>query len=168
MLPRVESQLPNDVKVQVIRIIALSVCAPKFKPTLVLGILASLSLVFMRSWRSTLIARLRSLLGDLNVWSVRAQLHANSVTMLALVLMVGRDRRRDRGAGKHFPIHWKAHRSRKRSRATKDIGLGGCSVTTLSLVVIFLPVSFMSSISAGSLQFGIPRRLPSWSIRNVC
>ncbi|HEX7832425.1 MAG TPA: efflux RND transporter permease subunit, partial [Thermoanaerobaculia bacterium] len=82
----------------------------------------------------------------------------NSVTMLALVLMVGividdaivvlENIFRFIEEKKMAPMEAAA-------AATKDIGLAVLA-TTLSLVVIFLPVSFMSSISGRFLyQFGI-------------
>ena len=56
-----------------------------------------------------------------------------------------RDRRRHRGARKHLPLR-RGERTcrpcRRRSKATRDIGLAVLA-TTLSLVIIFLPVAMM-------------------------
>src|SRR6185369_15170385 len=82
----------------------------------------------------------------------------NSVTMLALVLMVGVviDDAIVVLENIFRFIEEKRIDSKEAAReATKDIGLAVLA-TTLSLVVIFLPVSFMSSISGRFLyQFGI-------------
>jgi len=82
----------------------------------------------------------------------------NSVTMLALVLMVGVviDDAIVVLENIFRFIEEKRIEAKEAAReATKDIGLAVLA-TTLSLVVIFLPVSFMSSISGRFLyQFGI-------------
>ena len=82
----------------------------------------------------------------------------NSVTMLALVLMVGVviDDAIVVLENIFRFIEEKKMSPRDAAReATRDIGLAVLA-TTLSLVVIFLPVSFMSSISGRFLyQFGI-------------
>ncbi len=82
----------------------------------------------------------------------------NSVTMLALVLMVGVVIDDAIVVLENIFRFIEEKRMTPReaaSEATKDIGLAVLA-TTLSLVVIFLPVSFMSSISGRFLyQFGI-------------
>jgi len=82
----------------------------------------------------------------------------NSVTMLALVLMVGvviDDAIVVLENIFRFIEEKKIEPKEAAREATKDIGLAVLA-TTLSLVVIFLPVSFMSSISGRFLyQFGI-------------
>jgi hydrophobic/amphiphilic exporter-1 (mainly G- bacteria), HAE1 family len=129
---------------------------------LVLGaILASLVvLLFMRSWASTLIAAVAIPASVISTFAMMRLLGftLNSVTMLALVLMVGvviddaivvlENIFRFMEEKKMRPLE--AARA-----ATADIGLA-VMATTLSLVVIFLPVSFMSSISGRFLyQFGL-------------
>lgn len=163
-LQLVEAQLPSDVKLEIIRDQSryIESALHEIKTHLVLGsILACLVvLLFMRSWRSTIIAGIAiptSVISSFGMmWALDFTL--NSVTMLALVLMVGvviddaivvlenifrfieEKRMRPREAAKE---------------ATKDIGLA-VMATTFSLVVIFVPVSFMSSISGRFLyQFGI-------------
>ena len=163
-LPRVTSQLPGDLKVEIIRDQSryIESALHEIQKHLILGsILASLVvLVFMRSWRSTIIAAVAIPCSLISTFGMMRALNftLNSVTMLALVLMVGvviddaivvlenifrfieEKRMPPREAAKE---------------ATKDIGLAVLA-TTLSLVVIFLPVSFMSSISGRFLyQFGI-------------
>ncbi len=163
-LPRVAAQLPADVRLEVIRDQSryIESALHEIQKHLILGgILASLVvLLFMRSWRSTIIAAVAIPCSLISTFGMMRALNftLNSVTMLALVLMVGvviddaivvlenifrfieEKRMSPREAAKE---------------ATRDIGLA-VSATTLSLVVIFLPVSFMSSISGRFLyQFGI-------------
>src|SRR3989442_10647299 len=82
----------------------------------------------------------------------------NSVTMLALVLMVGvviEDAIVVLENIFRFVEEKRITPMRAAKEATADIGLA-VMATTFSLVVIFLPVSFMSSISGRFLfQFGI-------------
>jgi HAE1 family hydrophobic/amphiphilic exporter-1 len=163
-LEKIRAELPADVKLEVIRDQSKYIHAAlhEINLHLVLGsVLACLVVfAFMRSWRSTLIAAVAipaSVIASFSVmWWLGFTL--NSVTMLALVLMVGividdaivvlenifrfvEEKRLD---------SFDAARE-----ATREIGLAVLA-TTLSLVVIFVPVSFMSSISGRFLfQFGI-------------
>ena len=94
-LARVAQQLPADVKLEVIRDQSRYIYAAlhEINVHLILGsILASLVvLAFMRSWRSTVIAAVAipaSVISTFGMmWALDFTL--NSVTMLALVLMVG-------------------------------------------------------------------------------
>jgi HAE1 family hydrophobic/amphiphilic exporter-1 len=163
-LPRVVGQLPQDVKVEVIRDQSryIEAALHEIQTHLVLGsILASLVvLVFMRSWRSTLIAAVAIPCSVISTFGMMRALNftLNSVTMLALVLMVGVviDDAIVVLENIFRFIEEKRIAPKEAAReATKDIGLAVLA-TTLSLVVIFLPVSFMSSISGRFLyQFGI-------------
>jgi len=163
-LKRLIPLLPSDVGVEIIRDQSRYIYAAlrEINLHLVLGsILASLVvLAFMRSWRSTLIAAVAipaSVVSAFGMmWALGFTL--NSVTMLALVLMVGividdaivvlenifrfvEEKRMD---------PFEAARE-----ATADIGMA-VMATTLSLVVVFVPVSFMSSVSGRFLyQFGL-------------
>ena len=164
VLPRVAAQLPNDVKLEVIRDQSryIEAALHEIQKHLVLGsILASLVvLLFMRSWRSTLIAAVAIPCSVISTFGMMRALNftLNSVTMLALVLMVGVviDDAIVVLENIFRFIEEKRIEPREAAReATKDIGLAVLA-TTLSLVVIFLPVSFMSSISGRFLyQFGI-------------
>ncbi len=129
---------------------------------LILGsILASLVvLVFMRNWRSTVIAAVAIPASVISTFGMMWVLHftLNSVTMLALVLMVGIViddaivvlENIFRFVEEKGMSPFEAARA-----ATADIGLA-VMATTFSLVVIFIPVSFISSISGRFLyQFGI-------------
>jgi HAE1 family hydrophobic/amphiphilic exporter-1 len=163
-LPRVTSQLPEDVKVEIIRDQSryIEAALHEIQTHLVLGsILASLVvLLFMRSWRSTLIAAVAIPCSVISTFGMMKALNftLNSVTMLALVLMVGvviDDAIVVLENIFRFIEEKRIDPKEAAREATKDIGLAVLA-TTLSLVVIFLPVSFMSSISGRFLyQFGI-------------
>ena len=164
VLPRVSAQLPQDVKLEVIRDQSryIEAALHEIETHLVLGsILASLVvLVFMRSWRSTLIAAVAIPCSVISTFGMMKALNftLNSVTMLALVLMVGvviDDAIVVLENIFRFIEEKRIEPKEAAKEATKDIGLAVLA-TTLSLVVIFLPVSFMSSISGRFLyQFGI-------------
>ncbi len=163
-LARLAPVLPADVKVDIIRDQSRYIYAAlhEINLHLVLGsILASLVVfAFMRSWRSTVIAAVAipaSVISAFGMmWALGFTL--NSVTMLALVLMVGividdaivvLENIFRFVEEKRMPP-FEAARA-----ATADIGLA-VMATTLSLVVIFVPVSFMSSVSGRFLyQFGL-------------
>ncbi|PWT95489.1 MAG: AcrB/AcrD/AcrF family protein [Blastocatellia bacterium] len=163
-LPHVGAQLPEDVKLEVIRDQSryIEAALHEIQTHLVLGsILASLVvLVFMRSWRSTLIAAVAIPCSVISTFGMMRALNftLNSVTMLALVLMVGvviDDAIVVLENIFRFIEEKRIDPKEAAREATKDIGLAVLA-TTLSLVVIFLPVSFMSSISGRFLyQFGI-------------
>jgi len=163
-LPRVASQLPTDVKLETIRDQSryIESALHEIEVHLVLGsILACLVVfLFMRSWRSTVIAAVAIPCSVISTFGMMRALDftLNSVTMLALVLMVGVviDDAIVVLENIFRFIEEKRMNARDAAReATRDIGLA-VMATTFSLVVIFLPVSFMSSISGRFLyQFGI-------------
>ncbi|MCA1850548.1 MAG: efflux RND transporter permease subunit, partial [Acidobacteria bacterium] len=117
-------------------------------------------LAFMRSWRSTLIAGIAIPASVIATFGMMRALDftLNSVTMLALVLMVGvviDDAIVVLENIFRFVEEKKMRPMQAAREATKDIGMA-VMATTFSLVVIFVPVSFMSSISGRFLyQFGI-------------
>lgn len=163
-LERVRPQLPADVKLEVIRDQSRYIYAAlgEINVHLVLGsILACLVVfVFMRDWRATVIAGIAIPASVISTFGMMAALGftLNSVTMLALVLMVGividdaivvlENIFRfveEKGMGSFEAA----------KAATAEIALPVLA-TTLSLVIIFVPVSFMSSIAGRFLfQFGI-------------
>lgn len=163
-LARVKEQLPPDVKVAVISDQSRYIHAAlhEINVHLIAGsLLASLVvLLFMRSWRSTLIAAIAiptSVIATFGVmWALDFTL--NSVTMLGLVLMVGiviDDAIVVLENIFRFIEEKKMQPFDAAREATREIGLAVLA-TTLSLVVIFVPVSFMSGISGRFLyQFGI-------------
>jgi HAE1 family hydrophobic/amphiphilic exporter-1 len=163
-LARIAGRLPPDVKLEVIRDQSRYIYGAlhEIDTHLLLGaLLASLvAFAFMRSWRSTVIAAVAIPASVISTFGMMAALHftLNRVTMLALVLMVGvviddaivvLENIFRFVEEKRMPP-FEAARA-----ATAEIGLAVLA-TTLSLVVIFVPVSFMSSISGRFLyQFGI-------------
>jgi HAE1 family hydrophobic/amphiphilic exporter-1 len=163
-LARTQAQLPPDVKLEVIRDQSryIHTALHEINVHLVLGsILACLVvLAFMRSWRSTIIAGIAiptSVVAAFGMmWALGFTL--NSVTMLALVLMVGiviDDAIVVLENIFRFVEEKKIHPFEAARLATADIGLAVLA-TTFSLVVIFVPVSFMSSVSGRFLyQFGL-------------
>jgi len=163
-LAKINSQIPSDVKLEIIRDQSRYIynALSEINLHLVLGsILACLVvLAFMRSWRSTIIAGVAipaSVVSSFGMmWALDFTL--NSVTMLALVLMVGiviDDAIVVLENIFRFVEEKKMPAFQAAKEATAEIGLA-VMATTLSLVVIFVPVSFMSSISGRFLyQFGI-------------
>jgi hydrophobe/amphiphile efflux-1 (HAE1) family protein len=163
-LRRVQVVLPADVKLLVIQdqSVYIENALHEINVHLILGsILASLVvLAFMRNARATLIAAVAipaSLVATFGMMRVFG-FTLNSVTMLALVLMVGiviDDAIVVLENIFRFVEEKKMNAFEAARAATADIGLAVLA-TTFSLVVIFLPVSFMSSISGRFLyQFGI-------------
>ncbi|MGH9628637.1 MAG: efflux RND transporter permease subunit, partial [Bryobacteraceae bacterium] len=160
----VAPQLPSDVKLQVIQDQSryIEAALHEINLHLVLGsIFACLVvLAFMRSWRSTIIAGVAIPASVISTFGMMEALDftLNSVTMLALVLMVGiviDDAIVVLENIFRFVEEKKMDAYEAAREATRDIGLAVLA-TTLSLVVIFVPVSFMSSISGRFLyQFGI-------------
>ncbi|HEY6227277.1 MAG TPA: efflux RND transporter permease subunit [Verrucomicrobiae bacterium] len=162
--PVIQDQLPPDVKLEVLRDQSRYIYEALHEITLhlVLGsILASLVvLLFMRNWRATVIAAVAIPCSVIATFGMMKALNftLNSVTMLALVLMVGIviD---DAIVVLENIFRWVEEKNvgpfEAARAATAEIGLA-VMATTLSLVVIFVPVSFMSSISGRFLfQFGI-------------
>jgi HAE1 family hydrophobic/amphiphilic exporter-1 len=163
-LARLQAQLPPDLHIQVLRDQSRYIYAAlhEIDLHLLLGSLfASLVvLAFMRSWRSTFIAAVAIPASVISTFGMMKALNftLNSVTMLALVLMVGvviDDAIVVLENTFRFVEEKKMPPFQAAREATADIGLAVLA-TTLSLVVIFVPVSFMSSISGRFLyQFGI-------------
>jgi HAE1 family hydrophobic/amphiphilic exporter-1 len=163
-LAGVQQQIPGDLKVEVVKDQSRYIYAAlhEINIHLILGsILASLVVMaFMRSWRSTVIAAVAIPASVISTFGMMKALGftLNSVTMLALVLMVGVviD---DAIVVLENIFRWVEEKKvppfEAAKRATAEIGLPVLA-TTLSLVVIFVPVSFMSSISGRFLfQFGL-------------
>ncbi|HEX8322438.1 MAG TPA: efflux RND transporter permease subunit [Tepidisphaeraceae bacterium] len=129
---------------------------------LVLGsVLACLVvLAFTRSWRSTVIAGVAIPASVITTFAMMAALDftLNSVTMLALVLMVGIVIDDAIVVLENIFRYVEEKKMPPMEAAMKGTGEIATAVlaTTLSLAVIFVPVSFMSSISGRFLyQFGI-------------
>ncbi len=163
-LDRIRSLIPADVKLEIIRDQSRYIYAAlhEINIHLVLGSIFACLVVlfFMRNWRSTIIAGIAiptSVIASFGImWALDFTL--NSVTMLALVLMVGiviDDAIVVLENIFRFVEEKKMSPFQAAKEATAEIGLA-VMATTFSLVVIFVPVSFMSSISGRFLfQFGI-------------
>lgn len=163
-LAKIKEQLPGGLQLEVIRDQSDYIYAAlhEIDLHLILGsILASLVvLVFMGNWRATVVASIAIPASVISTFALMWILGftMNSVTMLALVLMVGividdaivvLENIFRVAEEKDLPPFEAA------KEGTGEIALAVLA-TTLSLVVIFLPVSFMSSISGRFLyQFGI-------------
>jgi len=163
-IPDLVAQLPPGARLEVIRDQSRYIKAAlgEIRLHLVLGsLLACLAvLMFMKSWRSMLIAGVAIPTSVIATFGAMAALGftLNSVTMLALVLMVGVI------IDDAIVVLENVYRLVEEEglspleaarRGTGEIALAVLA-TTLSLVVIFVPVSFMSSVSGRFLyQFGI-------------
>jgi HAE1 family hydrophobic/amphiphilic exporter-1 len=162
-LDRVRPLVPPDVELQIIRDQSRYIYAAlhEINTHLILGSLLAccIVLLFMRSWRATLIAGVAIPASVISAFAMMRALDftLNSVTMLALVLMVGiviDDAIVVLENIFRFVEEKKLGAFEAARRATAEIALP-VMATTMSLVVIFIPVSFMSSISGRFLfQFG--------------
>ncbi|MDB6025054.1 MAG: Cation/multidrug efflux pump [Verrucomicrobiales bacterium] len=163
-MAEVAAALPADVKLEVVRDQSRFIVEAlhEIKVHLVLGsFLACLVvLLFMKDWRAMVIAGIAIPTSVIATFGMMWALHftLNSVTMLALVLMVGiviDDAIVVLENIFRFVEEKKMNAFDAAREATAEIGMAVLA-TTLSLVVIFVPVSFMSSISGRFLfQFGI-------------
>ncbi len=164
LLDRSRELLPADVTLEVIQDQSLYIEAAlhEIQSHLVSGsLLATLVvLIFMRSWRSTFIAAVVIPASIISTFTFMRMFGftLNNVTMLALVLMVGvviDD------AIVVLENVFRAIEERGMTattaaiEGTREIGLAVLA-STLSLVIVFLPVSFLSSVTGRMLyEFGI-------------
>jgi HAE1 family hydrophobic/amphiphilic exporter-1 len=158
------TELPADVRLDVIRDQSRYIyqALHEIHRHLILGSLLACGVVllFMRNWRATAIAAVAIPTSVVSSFAAMKALGftLNSVTMLALVLMVGiviDDAIVVLENIFRFVEEKKMPPFAAARAATAEIGLAVLA-TTFSLVVIFVPVSFMSSISGRFLyQFGI-------------
>lgn len=163
-LARVRELLPDGVKLDIVQDQSLYIQAAfhEVQLHLILGsILASLVvLLFMKDWRSTLIGAVAIPASIIATFGVMRAMNftLNNITMLALVLMVGvviDDAIVVLENIFRFVEEKQMEPREAAILATKDIGLA-VMATTFSLIVVFLPVSFMSSISGRFLySFGV-------------
>jgi HAE1 family hydrophobic/amphiphilic exporter-1 len=163
-LDRIRPLLPAGVTMHLVRDQSEHIYASlhEINIHLILGsILACLVVfAFMRNWRATVIAAVAIPTSVISTFGLMAALDftLNTVTMLALVLMVGIviDDAIVVLENIFRFIEEKGMQPFDAAReATAEIALPVLA-TTMSLVVIFIPVSFMSSISGRFLyQFGI-------------
>lgn len=163
-IEELRSQLPDDIRVDIIRDQSRYIyeALHEIQRHLILGsILAcAVVLLFMRNWRATIIAAVAIPTSVVATFGMMKALNftLNSVTMLALVLMVGiviDDAIVVLENIFRFIEEKKMKPFDAAREATREIGLA-VMATTFSLVVIFVPVSFMSSIAGRFLyQFGL-------------
>lgn len=163
-LERSRKLLPRDVSIDVIQDQSRYIFAAMHevqKHLIVGSILATVVvLVFMRSWRSTIIAAVAIPTSIISAFTMMKAMNftLNNATMLALVLMVGVviDDAIVVLENVFRCIEEKGMTPMQAAAAgTREIGLA-VMVTTLSLVIVFLPVSFLSSIAGRMLfQFGL-------------
>jgi HAE1 family hydrophobic/amphiphilic exporter-1 len=163
-LDRLRPSLPAGVSMDIVRDSSTHIYASlhEINVHLILGsILACLVVfAFMRDWRATVIAAVAIPASVVSTFGLMAALGftLNTVTMLALVLMVGIviDDAIVVLENIFRFIDEKGMNAFDAAReATAEIALPVLA-TTLCLVVIFIPVSFMSSISGRFLyQFGL-------------
>ncbi len=163
-LVRVADQLPPDIRIDIISDQSRYIYAAlhEINVHLIVGsVLASaVVLIFMRNWRSTVIAAVAIPTSVISTFGVMRAMGftLNSVTMLGLVLMVGiviDDAIVVLENIFRFIEEKKMKPFEAAREATREIGMA-VTATTFSLVVIFVPVSFMSGISGRFLyQFGI-------------
>ncbi|MEX2560161.1 MAG: efflux RND transporter permease subunit [Pirellulales bacterium] len=163
-LGRSRELLPAGVEVHIIQDQSryINAAMDEVQKHLITGsILASLVvLLFMRSWRSMLIASIAIPASIISTFAAMRGLGftLNNMTMLALVLMVGvviddaivvlENIFRCIEEKGMPPV-------RAAIEGTREIGLAVLA-TTLSLVIVFLPVSFLSSVTGRMLyQFGM-------------
>jgi HAE1 family hydrophobic/amphiphilic exporter-1 len=158
-----EAELPSGVRLEIIRDQSryIEAALHEIDKHLILGSLLAclVVLAFMRNWRSTFIAAVAIPSSVIATFGMMAALDftLNSVTMLALVLMVGiviDDAIVVLENIFRFVEEKQLSPFDAARQATAEIALPVLA-TTLCLVVIFIPVSFMSSISGKFLyQFG--------------
>ncbi|CAG0980818.1 hypothetical protein ANRL2_02424, partial [Anaerolineae bacterium] len=163
-LSTLDALLPDDVRVEILRDQSRYIyeALHEINRHLILGSLLAclVVLAFMRNWRAMVIAAVAIPTSVISTFGLMEALGftLNSVTMLALVLMVGiviDDAIVVLENIFRFVEEKQLTPFAAAKAATAEIGLA-VTATTFSLVVIFVPVSFMSSVSGRFLyQFGI-------------
>ncbi|HMO86361.1 MAG TPA: efflux RND transporter permease subunit, partial [Lacipirellulaceae bacterium] len=163
-LGRARELLPADVQVELLQDQSRYIRAAlhEIQNHLISGSLMAsiIVLLFMRSWRSTVIAAIAIPTSIVGAFAVMKALDftMNNVTMLALVLMVGVviDDAIIVLENVFRVIEEKGLSPRRAAIVgTSEIGLAVLA-TTLSLVIVFLPVSFLGSVTGRLLfEFGI-------------
>jgi HAE1 family hydrophobic/amphiphilic exporter-1 len=153
-IARLKRSLPEDIKIEIIqdqsRFIRQSMSEVKFH-LLLAGVLVSLTiLLFIRDWRTTLIATMAIPTSIIPTFLFMRYMGftLNNITMLALILAIGIVI--DDAVVVHENIfrHMEEHGLDAETAArkgTSEIALAVLA-TSLSLVVIFLPVAFMGGL----------------------
>jgi len=160
MLNRIKPELPRDLNVQIIKdqSVFINASVKSLEEHLILGSLfASLIvLIFMRNLRSVIIASIAIPTSIISTFTLMKYMGftINSVTLLGVTLAVGIviDDAIVVLENIFRHVEEKGEEPMKAAvTATKEIGLA-VMATTLSLVVIFLPVAFMQGLSARYLN----------------
>ncbi|HEX3726921.1 MAG TPA: efflux RND transporter permease subunit, partial [Pirellulales bacterium] len=154
LLATIRGRLPADIRVEVVndqsRFVRRSMEEVKFH-LLLAAVLVSLTiLLFIRDWRTTLIATLAIPTSVVPTFFFMSQMGftLNNITMLALILAIGIV------IDDAVVVHENIFRHMEESgldameaarKGTKEIALAVLA-TSLSLVVIFLPVAFMGGM----------------------
>jgi HAE1 family hydrophobic/amphiphilic exporter-1 len=148
----IKPTLPPDIRLEVIRdqsvFIKGSIEEVKFHLLLAAGLVSAVLLLFIRDWRTTVIAALAvptSIVGTFALMDVMG-FSLNNMTLLGLILAVGIViddavvvlENVVRHMEEYGRTPWEAA-----SLATKEISLAVLA-TTLSLVVVFAPIAFMT------------------------
>lgn len=151
-LERLKSVLPPDIRTEVIidqsRFIKRSIEEIKFHLLLGAILVALTVLVFMHNWRSTLIASIAIPASIISTFTLMRYMDftLNNITMLGLVLAVGIVIDDAvvvlENIFRHIEEKGESAMSAA-SKATKEIALA-VTATTLSLLVIFVPLAFMA------------------------
>ncbi len=157
-------RLPSDVQITIIQDQSnyIQAALHEIEGHLVIGSLLAtfVVLLFVRSWRSTIISGVAIPASIIATFAAMKALNftLNNVTMLALVLMVGVviDDAIVVLENVFHCIEEKGMTPRQATiEGTREIGLAVLA-TTLSLVIVFLPVSFLSSVTGRMLyEFGM-------------
>ncbi len=154
-LAEIEPNLPPDFRLQIVRDQSTFIKGSfeAVKEHLILGSLlaAFIVFIFMRDLRSTIISSLAIPTSIIATYALMWYMGftLNNITMLALVLCVGiviDDAIVILENTYHFMEENGLPALEAARAATKDVGLA-VMATTFSLVIIFLPVAFMSSVS---------------------
>ena len=148
----IQETLPPDVRVETIRdqstFVKGSIDEVKFHLLLAAGLVSAVLLLFIRSWRTTVIAALAvptSIIGTFALMDLMG-FSLNNMTLLGLILAVGIViddavvvlENVVRHMEQYGRTPWEAA-----SKATREISLAVLA-TTLSLVVVFAPIAFMT------------------------
>ena len=163
-LERIEQHLPAGVQMETVRDQSqyIRLALREIQSHLIVGSLLAclVVLLFMRSWQSMIIAGVAIPVSVIATFAMMWALDftLNSVTMLALVLMVGiviDDSLVVLENVFRFVEEKQLSPLEAATQATSEIGMAVLA-TTFCLVAIFVPVSFMSSVSGRFLfQFGL-------------
>ncbi|OGP21587.1 MAG: RND transporter [Deltaproteobacteria bacterium GWA2_57_13] len=151
-LRQLQAVLPTDIRTEVIvdqsRFIRRSIEEVKFHLLLGAGLVVLTVLLFMRNWRSTLIASVAIPASIISTFTLMRYMGftLNNITMLGLVLAVGIVVDDAvvilENIFRHVEEKGESPRDAA-SKATKEIALA-VMATTLSLLVIFVPLAFMA------------------------